>query len=212
MFFPVITVNLTADSLCSLQATWIRNKVTRALRVFSIEAAGRLPPNFVFRAPTVISMTRLLLQTIYPSVDGLTEMTRVVELQATVARLTSDFSVRPISLRHRPRDGDVVFVTGTTGGYGCNILAQLSHDPSVKKVYAFNRPSDDIIPRQLYAMQKQGLLEDCLRSSKFEMVEGDLSRSGFGLDPEMYEKVRCLRPLKYICELIPSSGCSCVAL
>lgn len=182
---PVLMV-----SLRSLQATWIRNTVTRALRDFSAEAAARLPSNFVFRAPTVIGMTRLIMKTVHPEdLNNHAETTRIGELQATVAKFTTEFQARPGSLHPRPEDGDVVFVTGTTGGFGCNILAQLSHDPSVKKIYAFNRPSDDIIPRQLYAMQKQGLLEECIRASKFEMVEGDLSRPSFGLDPVVYEKV-----------------------
>lgn len=177
-------------SLRSLQATWIRNTVTRALRAFNAEAAAHLPSNFVFRAPTVIGMARLIVGAVHPEDLGShAEMTRIGELQATVAKFTTEFQLRPASLHPRPDDGDVVFVTGTTGGFGCNILAQLSHDPSVKKIYAFNRPSDDIVPRQLYAMQKQGLLEECIRGSKFEMVEGDLSRPFFGLDPAVYEKV-----------------------
>lgn len=114
---------------------------------------------------------------------------RVPELQATVAKFINDFPSRPTFLLPRPGDGDVVFVTGTTGGYGCNILAQLSRDSTVKKIYAFNRSYDDIVPRQLFAMQKQGLLEDCMRAAKFEMVEGDLSHPHFGLNPEVYEKV-----------------------
>ena len=177
-------------SFRSLQATWIRNTVTRALRAFSAEAAARLPSNFVFRAPTVIGMTRLVVKTAHPEEsDKHAETTRIGALEATVTKFTTEFQARPASLLPRPDDGDVIFVTGTTGGFGCNILAQLSHDPSVKKIYAFNRPSDDIIPRQLYAMQKQGLLEECTRASKFEMVEGDLSRPSFGLDPVVYEKV-----------------------
>ncbi|THH29826.1 hypothetical protein EUX98_g4377 [Antrodiella citrinella] len=174
----------------SLRATWIHNKVLRALRSSDAEAADRLPTNFVFLAPTVTSMKRLLLNTVHPSLDTLTEVTHIAEIEATVAKYTTEFPARPESLHPRPGDGDVVFVTGTTGGYGCNILAQLSHDSRVKKVYAFNRPSDDILPRQLFAMQRQGLLEDCLRASKFEMVEGDLSKPNFGLDPAVYEKLR----------------------
>ena len=135
-------------------------------------------------------MTKAILQLVGSSQDTQDDYrARIPELQATAAQFINDFPSRPTSLLPRPGDGDVVFVTGTTGGYGCNILAQLSRDPSVKKIYAFNRPYDDIVPRQLFAMQKQGLLEDCMRAAKFEMVEGDLSHPQFGLNPEAYEKV-----------------------
>ncbi|KAH8101719.1 acetyl-CoA synthetase-like protein, partial [Cristinia sonorae] len=175
----------------SLQATWIRNTILQALRPID-GAADRLPSNFVFKAPTVAGMTNLLLQFIHPSTETPNEDARITELLKTVAKFTTDFPSRPDTarLRHRTDDGDTVFVTGTTGGFGCNILAQLTHDPTVKKIYAFNRPSEDIIQRQLYAMQKQGLLEECMRASKFEMIEGDLARPYFGLDPEVYEKLR----------------------
>lgn len=156
------------------------------------EAADRLPSDFVFRAPTVADMTRLLVQTFDSSTDNLKDVARVSALQAAVSKYTYEFPLRPKSLVKRPNTGDVVLVTGTTGGFGCNILAQLSHDPTVTKVYALNRPSDDTVQRQVHAMQKQGLLEDCLRAPKFEMVEGDLSKHHLGLEEAVYEKVDAL--------------------
>lgn len=138
-------------------------------------------------------MTQLLL-TMIDTVEQLntdpTVNARVSELQKAVARHTSNFPSRPPLLRSRSNGGDVVLVTGTTGGFGCHILAQLSQDPTVRKVYAFNRPSEDMVARQLYAMQKQGLLEECLRHPKFELLEGDLRRPDFGLDPATYDRVR----------------------
>lgn len=132
-------------------------------------------------------MAKNMLMLIQSSENAQTDDGRVSELQAMVAKYASNFSSRPSLLRPRPDYGDVVFVTGTTGGFGCNILAQLSRDDAVRKVYAFNRPSQGTILRQMQVIQKQGLLEDCLRKPKFELIEGDLTQPYFGLEPDVYE-------------------------
>ncbi|TCD63425.1 putative NRPS-like protein biosynthetic cluster [Steccherinum ochraceum] len=172
----------------SLQATWIRNKALRALRASQPGTDVDLPSNFVFQAPSIAAMSKTMLQIVNQAADKPSDAARTSELQEMVAKFTFAFPQRPANLVRRPDDGDVVFVTGTTGGFGCNILAQLSHDPSVKKIYAVNRPSKDPVLRQVNAMEKQGLLEDCLRNAKFELVEGDLSLPNFGLDVVTYHQ------------------------
>ena len=44
----------------SLQATWIRNTLLRALRETDKGAAARLPMNLVFQAPTIASLATLV--------------------------------------------------------------------------------------------------------------------------------------------------------
>ena len=179
----------------SLQATWIRIKILRALREVDSKATRNLDPNFVFHEPSITRLANLIYNTIHPSASPVkTGDSRVKKLLSTIEKHTASFSSRPKDLIDRHEDGDVILLTGTTGGLGCNILAHLSLDPSVKKVYALNRSSGSgsLIKRQVDAMDKQGLLEECLRSPKFNLLEGDLSRPAFGLNPEVFETVRNL--------------------
>ncbi len=117
------------------------------------------------------------------------EMTKEQELLSLVAKYTSKFPSRSQDLRSRDSGRDVVLLTGTTGGVGCNVLAHLSVDPSVKKVYAFNRRSGSPLSRQYQTMERQGLLEECLRNPKFHLVEGDLAQPSLGLKHDLYNEV-----------------------
>lgn len=115
------------------------------------------------------------------------------ELQDTVKRFTSSFPARPANLRPRPTSsGDVVLLTGTTGGLGANLLAHFTTDPTVSKIFAFNRPSGNVVQRQVDAFSKHGVVEDCLRCPKYHLIEGDLTKPFFGLDEITFIQVRHL--------------------
>lgn len=111
-------------------------------------------------------------------------------LRLLVTKYTIAFPHRPIVLHPRKDDGDVVLVTGTTGMFGCHILAQLSLDPSVRLVYALNRASNGLVERHLESIKLQGLLAECLTSPKFRIIGTDISQPNLGLSPELYEEVR----------------------
>ena len=110
---------------------------------------------------------------------------------SVLAGFTASFPKRPHPLRLRREGGDVILLTGTTGGFGCNILSQLSLDPSVAKIYALNRasPREGLASRQMKALAQRGILEECQKFSKFQLVEADLSKPNLGLTPELYTEV-----------------------
>ena len=112
-------------------------------------------------------------------------------LLSALTKYTTDYPERPYPLQLRKDEGEVILVTGTTGGFGCNILAQLSLDPRVKRIYALNRssPKGGLVDRQLKALKQRGVLDECLRSSKFELIEADLGKPLLGLSPGVYEEV-----------------------
>ncbi|CAL1709823.1 unnamed protein product [Somion occarium] len=176
----------------SLQATWIRNKILMAIKTHDLNASRKLSPNFVYQAPTIAGLTQLVLDVLKAPANGDADSTvaRTRELQDAVRRFTQSFPARPTNLRERSETGDVILLTGTTGGLGCNMLAHLTNDPTVRKIYAFNRSSENAVARQVNAFIKQGVLVDCLRCPKFSLVEGDLSRPLFGLDAALYEEMR----------------------
>ncbi|CAL1709825.1 unnamed protein product [Somion occarium] len=176
----------------SLQATWIRNKILMAVKTHDLNASRKLSPNFVYQAPTIVGLTQLVLNVLKAPANGDADPTaaRIRELQDAVKRLTQSFPARPTNLRERSEAGDVILLTGTSGGLGCNMLAHMTKDPTVRKVYAFNRPSDRAVERQVDAFVKQGVLADSLRRPKYQLVEGDLSKPFFGLDAALYEEIR----------------------
>ncbi|TBU41001.1 acetyl-CoA synthetase-like protein [Dichomitus squalens] len=173
----------------SLQATWIRNTIIHAVRQYSAYAVQKLPANLVFQFPTIRSLTDAILSTINNATPAV-PISTAEELLSITERYSSNFPQRPSQLRPRSSRFDVVLITGTTRGFGCDVLEQLLCDEGVATVYAFNRPSSDATKRQHASFRERGLQEYLLSSSKFRMVEATLEVSGFGLAPELLEEIR----------------------
>ncbi|THH19547.1 hypothetical protein EW146_g1644 [Bondarzewia mesenterica] len=179
----------------SLQATWIRNSVLRALRDTAPEVAKRLPTTFVYHCPTVNQMVNYLCRAVAnPQLNQKVDLsTRGIELQAIVNKYSSDFPTRgPVtSLSRSDSKGEVCFVTGTTGGLGSNVLSQLLLSKDVYKVYVFNRPSSaSSLQRHEEAFSKRGLDKVLLSSPKLTFVEGELSEAQFGIDQVLYDEIQ----------------------
>lgn len=179
---------------CSLQATWIRNSILRALRDSVPEVAKRLPTSFVYDYPTINQMTSYICRAVLnPHLDQRVDLaTRGAELQAIVDKYTSDFPAHSPASGFSAPPGEVYFVTGTTGGLGSNTLAQLLEKESVVKVYAFNRPARGAssLERHREAFVKRGLDVKLLESGKVVFVEGELSEPMFGTSEESYEEIK----------------------
>ncbi len=182
--------------LCSLQSTYIRNAVLYGLRESKPEAVKLVSASFVYEHPTIERMATFLSKAVADpnSARGVDLATRGRELQALVDKYTEGFPSRfqVNGFAHTPVYGNVYLLTGTTGGLGSNMLAHLRREPAVKRIYAFNRPSNSSSSeeRQLTAFKQRGLDTSLLSSEKIVYVEGDLSVSGFALDDKLYEEVR----------------------
>ncbi|KAA1475309.1 acetyl-CoA synthetase-like protein [Dentipellis sp. KUC8613] len=177
----------------SLQATWIRNSILRALRETAPEVAKRLPTNFVYDYPTKNQMVGYICKAVLnPTMNEKANIaTRGKELQAVVNRLTKEFPERPQDLVPVPA-GETYLLSGSTGGLGSNILAQLLTSDKVVRVYVFNRPSSmgTSEERHKAAFEKRGLDAGLLSSRKLKYVEGDFSELNFGIEPEAYNELR----------------------
>lgn len=121
----------------------------------------------------------------HPPVD----QRKVDTLKLLYKKYTANIPSRPVDLHPRTAAGDVVLVTGTTGMFGCHILAQLTLDPAVKLVYALNRASDGLVERHLEALKSHGLLGECLSSPKFRIIGTDITQPKLGLSQDLYEEV-----------------------
>ena len=187
---------LTLSCAFSLQATWIRNTILGAMRAAHPAAAKRVPMNLVFAFPTVSALARTVSSIVNGGEDihaDPTTSTRTPnDLWQYVERFSADLPARPAQLVPRtPGAKDVVLVTGTTGGFGCDALEHFLRDETIARVYAFNRKGSRAMERQRTQFARRGLDEKLLDSDKFVMVEAVLHEPGFGIDAGLLEEIRC---------------------
>lgn len=96
-------------------------------------------------------------------------------------------------LKHR----DVVIVTGTTGSLGSYLLDRLVGSDDIHRIYALNRASSDgtpLVKRQKTALAARGLDAQIATSRKVVLLESDFGDSTLGLNEEILQEVRAVRP------------------
>ncbi|KAF8890512.1 hypothetical protein CPB84DRAFT_1784727 [Gymnopilus junonius] len=185
----------------SLQATWIRNSLLRALHDSADIDTRHLVDNFVYDHPTVSSMGTFIyaLATGTGSDTPVSTERRAAAMKAVVEKYTSSGfpSYRGVSVANGNGHvhGDVVLVTGTTGALGTYLLAELVQNPDVSRIYALNRPSAssalDITERQKKALLGRGLKPSAVQgSNKVRLIEADLAIPGFGIASQLYEEMK----------------------
>ena len=190
----------------SLQATWIRNTVLGAVRSVKPEAAKNIPANIVFAFPTISGLAHVVSNIITGAGDAdsvLANSRSPEDLWKYVEKYSANFPTRPPQLQERSKNAnDVVLITGTTGGFGCDALEHLLSDEKVERVYAFNRVNSNAMERQRIQFRKRGLDEKLLDNGKLVMVEAALHEPGFGIDKALLEEVR-----KSITHIMLNGGC-----
>ncbi len=145
--------------------------------------------NLVFQAPTIAGLVHAVLgvlnSTHHPEVAHTPE-----DLWKYVERYSANLPARPSDLVERPQSKDVVLITGTTGGFGCDTLEHLLRDENVVRVYAFNRKGTRALERQRAQFVARGLDTSLLDSPKFVMVEAALHEADFGIEQGLREEIR----------------------
>ncbi|KAH7929530.1 acetyl-CoA synthetase-like protein [Leucogyrophana mollusca] len=179
----------------SLQATWIRNSVLRALRDSTQINTREIIHNFVVEYPSIEGLASYVLAILKGAGAGsdATLAQKVSAMRAMAQRYGRDFPPRGPSDVSLGPAGAVVLVTGTTGALGCYLLAQLVLDPKVAHIYALNRKSVSgkvLRRRQEEALADRGVDLAILDSEKITLVEGDPSLDQFGLPDDIYYNIR----------------------
>lgn len=204
----------------SLQATMLKNTVLHALRQVAPASKVRtLPGNFVYQFSTIRSLTNFATAISQPSSHGIVDLSsdstsRNDDRQQRINDLIKKYTQRQPWPVHTPRNingtdvirnnseagevgsgNEVVFLTGSTGGLGSQLLARLLVSRSVSRVYAFNRPSTSAngktssYQRHFDVFRDRGNDVELLKSRKLVFVEGDTSVDGFGIAPELFVEV-----------------------
>ena len=124
------------------------------------------------------------------SADGPSQSHTPADLWKYVEKYSANLPARPKDLVPRPAGKEVVVITGTTGGFGCDTLEHLLRDETVGKVYAFNRAGSHAPQRQRAQFKARGLDETLLDSPKFVMVEAVLHEKDFGIDAALLDEIR----------------------
>lgn len=182
--------NLFDNGCDSLQATYIRNTILRALRDNTTFNIRMISENFVYDHPTISSLAAYIAQLVAAgdgeSIVELDKSQRIQAMKRMVEKYSKNF---PTHSGEEPNpDGIVVLLTGSTGGYGCHLLAKFLEVEGIKKVYALNRAgSDSIRTRQSASFADFGLDSAMARSPKLILLEADLANKNFDLQPVLFE-------------------------
>ena len=146
--------------------------------------------NVVFQAPSVLALTDAVLRILSEDSRVEAKASTPEDLVHLAERFSANLPARPAVLRPREVTKDVVVVTGTTGGFGCDILERLLRDDGVATVFAFNRKGTDALERQRSRFRERGHDVSLLDLAKFRMVEADLQAADFGIEALLLEDIR----------------------
>jgi len=168
-------------------------------QVSSLENVQKVPSNVVYQHPTIRLLAAFASQVSrseITSVDIHTEEARDHRLLELVTKYTHEWPKHtPASSSIYPNN-ETILLTGSTGGLGSQLLAQLVAIPSVSRIFAFNRPArKSSRDRHLEAFFDRGNDASLLDSEKIIYVEGDTAVKGFNIKPEMFAEVS--RTLRY---------------
>lgn len=174
----------------SLQTTWIRNSLLHALRNSAKVETRNVPNNFVYQHPTVQQLSDFVFSIVSGGSSKTSTLTGVDAMHAMLEKYSTEFPIHTPLMSHP--EGRAVLLTGSTGGLGSNLLAQLVVHPDVTRVYLLNRKSQDgssLKDRQRRALIDRGLPSDLLESGKAVLLEGDQGKINFDLPSDTYQMV-----------------------
>ncbi|KIJ16100.1 hypothetical protein PAXINDRAFT_11143, partial [Paxillus involutus ATCC 200175] len=197
--------DLFAQGFDSLSATYLRNQLLGALRKSSDleinKAVSRIPLNVVFENPSIQLLSSRVAALVNEnaagqSIDPREQHQRVINAMVDKYSIglngPADGVLDDSGIAGKSIEPAVVLLTGSTGGLGSFLLAQLLESPVVQRVYALNRPSStaSIDQRQNSAFFDRGLPTDLLDSKKLVYIVADASEERCGLPSALYDEVR----------------------
>ncbi|KZT66300.1 acetyl-CoA synthetase-like protein [Daedalea quercina L-15889] len=181
----------------SLQATWIRNTILRALRDSAQLDTRAISGSFVYENPSITQLAEFVHSLVSGSYGGVDDSptAKADTMRRMAEKYTADLKPGTAVSQEDviKLDGDVVLVTGTTGSLGCFILSSLIEDSKVSKIYALNRVTDGtgtLLERQRKAFESRGLNSSLLELKRVVLLEGDTAEEWLGLQEATYDEIR----------------------
>ncbi|KIJ62318.1 hypothetical protein HYDPIDRAFT_114825 [Hydnomerulius pinastri MD-312] len=176
----------------SIQATRIRMILFRALRTTAKVDTRKFSGSIVYQYPTISSLAAFATRAARGCLRHQTEiyLTRCTAMNNMVKTYTSSFpEYQPETT---PPHDDVVLITGTTGLFGSNLLAEFLASGRVSRVYAINYKSHkagSLAERQEALLGASGLDSGLVHHRKLTLLEADVSGEHLGLSQELYDEV-----------------------
>lgn len=164
-----------------------------------------MPSNFIFKNPTIRSLSTALFVMLSLTQEASTLAaaaadspdSRVKVMEAFVAKYTKDLPIHTPDLSYptQKANEEVIVLSGSTGGLGSHLLAQLIQTKTVVRVYALNRKSANPLWKRQVVVLAERLGNDAeawdvMLSPKLRLVEATLEAEDLGLDKELYDEVR----------------------
>ncbi|KIY43241.1 acetyl-CoA synthetase-like protein [Fistulina hepatica ATCC 64428] len=184
----------------SLQATWIRSALMKALHAAKVLPSDiELPGNIVYDYPTLNALARCVMTVVSAKSGSTIRASNEQDLLAYVERYVGEFfkevesqdtSTGPLSNGTTDPVQDVVLLTGSTGSLGTGLLAQLVATDAVAKIYAFNRPSSSskkTVDRQRELLKLRGYDKGIATSSKVVYVDATMTVDGIAIGDKTVE-------------------------
>ncbi|KAF8825493.1 hypothetical protein HHX47_DHR6000281 [Lentinula edodes] len=179
----------------SLQATWIRNTIHRALRDSAEIDIRQSTSNFVYDHPTINQLAQHVLSVALgeEGTGDTFQENKVKTMEQMVKKYIADLPAAPSEVKQVSHHNQkVVLLTGNTGALGSHILDELVKYKGVKKIYALNRKGiDGLADRQRMALKERGLNEpvEDIECRRVVLLEGNTSVSTFGLETEIFDEM-----------------------
>ncbi|KAG2076580.1 putative aminoadipate reductase [Suillus decipiens] len=191
--------DLFAQGFDSLSATFLKNRIIGSLSSSSDHdlqaSASRIDQNIIFSNPSI----RLLAKSVINAVlqrDGAGTVDAKADIENMIEKYSVGLGNAVTEASTTLVDGcdqsdHVIALTGSTGGLGSYLLADLLQREYVSVVYAINRPSKgaSIQERQENAFKDRGLDFTLLQSHKLVYIETDTSVDQLGAKGPFPEEV-----------------------
>ncbi|KAG7442861.1 acetyl-CoA synthetase-like protein [Guyanagaster necrorhizus] len=176
----------------SLRAARMRNTIIHALRTTQAEKVKLINPNFIYDHPRIAALADFVSDSVDTRKSDI-RSAKLENIQVMLDRHASSFSRAVVPRRstlHSP--GDVILITGTTGGLGAATLVKLADSESVHRIFVINRSAKDgrsLLERQEEALESRGYDPAIASLSKMVLIEADLTEPGFGIEASIEKEI-----------------------
>ncbi|QRW17426.1 acetyl-CoA synthetase-like protein [Rhizoctonia solani] len=180
------------DSLTATMLLRLLKDTLNASPDFHIRsAATKVNQQTIFGNPTITQLVQVLVQ--LSTCNNTTVIDPVAEALRNIHTMIEKYKIDWPAQEARdiqPVKKERVVVTGTTGGLGSHLLAQLLENEKVEKVWAMNRKSSkNNRDRELSSFEDKLLGGNSLKSGKLVFVDTDLEDPKLALPNEIYDEV-----------------------